>query len=157
MDPLCKNYTISFSECSSCYDGYTLSSGQCIIPAQVQSSNNDPYCIKVQGSNCLTCANGYYLPSNGTCTSLNPLCKSSDMTTGACTLCYNGFIISGSTCATITAASIPYCSQLIGNVCGTCISGYYVSNGGCTAANTLCASYNQTGACLSCISGYVFE
>lgn len=32
MDPLCKNYTISLSACSGCYDGYVLNNGQCLLP-----------------------------------------------------------------------------------------------------------------------------
>ena len=104
---------------------------------------------------CLLCANGYYLPSNGVCTPVNPLCKSSDMTTGYCTLCYTGFILTGTTCVLAGPASIPYCANAIGSVCNQCINGYYVSNGTCAAANLLCATYNQSdGSCLSCISGY---
>lgn len=106
----------------------------------------------------MACANGYFLPSNGTCTPLNPLCKSSDMATGYCTLCYQGFTLSGPTCVQGPGTSIPYCAQIVGNVCGTCINGYYVSNGACVVANILCATYNQTdGSCITCISGYVFQ
>jgi hypothetical protein len=158
MDPLCRNYTNTQSACSACYDGYTLSNGQCIISSSVSSENTDPYCIKLQGVTCLTCANGYYLPSNGSCTQLNPLCKTSDMATGYCTLCYTGFTLSGTTCVQGGAALIPYCAQVTGIVCGECINGYYVSNGGCVAINMLCATYNHTdGSCFTCIPGYVFQ
>jgi hypothetical protein len=158
MDPLCKNYTSSFSLCSDCYDGYALNNGKCLIPTDMPVLNNDPNCIKLQGAVCLSCANGFFLPSNGTCTQLNPLCKSSDMATGYCTLCYPGFSLLGTTCAQGGAASIPYCANVTGNVCSACINGYYVSNGGCVASNMLCATYMQSdGSCLTCIHGYVLQ
>lgn len=84
MDNLCKTYTASFSACASCYDGYSLSAGQCLLSSQATSLNNDPYCIRLQGASCLNCSSGYFLPQNGVCSPLNPLCKDSDMSTGAC-------------------------------------------------------------------------
>lgn len=158
LDPLCKTYTAAFNACDSCYDGYVLFNGACVIPAQLPVTNSDPYCIKIQGANCLACANGYYLPVNGSCTALNPLCKSSDMATGFCTLCYPGYTISGSTCIVASAPTIAYCSKMDGNVCIECINGYIVRSGGCTAVDPLCGKYNQTtGGCVQCFSGYVLQ
>lgn len=159
MDPLCKTYTASFNACASCYDGYTPVNGQCIISTDAPSQNNDIYCIKTQGPNCIACSSGYYLSSlNGVCAQLNPLCKSSDLSNGACTDCYPGYVISGNTCIVATAVYIPYCAQTNGNVCVSCISGYYVSAGICALVNVLCATYDQSnGNCLSCIPGYVFQ
>ena len=31
LDPLCKKYTPAKNECASCYDGYTLHQGKCVI------------------------------------------------------------------------------------------------------------------------------
>ena len=75
LDPLCKSYTPSQRDCSDCYDGYTLVDGKCIISTKVPSANDDPYCIKSQGSNCLNCASGYFKDHTGACKELNPLCK----------------------------------------------------------------------------------
>jgi hypothetical protein len=158
MDPLCKSYTAALSACATCYDGYTLSNGQCLISSQVTSANSDPYCIKSQGSNCLSCAGGYYLPPSGTCTQLNPLCKDSDLTNGNCLNCYPGYTLSSNTCIVAAAVNIPYCSQVVGSSCASCINGYYVSNGACSLVNVLCGTYDQSsGVCLSCIPGYVFQ
>lgn len=80
------------------------------------------------------------------------------MTTGFCTDCYQGYVLSATTCIVAASVSIPYCATVIGNVCTACISGYYISNGGCALANVLCATYDpNTGACFSCIPGYVFQ
>lgn len=158
MDPLCKNYTTSLDACTACYDGYTLFNSKCLTITDVPVLNGDPNCIKSQGSTCLLCANGHFLPQNGTCTPVNPVCKSSDMATGYCTLCYTGFALSGTTCVQSGTAPIPYCANMTGNVCSTCINGYYVSNGGCAAVNMLCATYKQSdGTCLSCMPGYVLQ
>lgn len=158
MDPLCRNYTSSLSECSACYEGYVLNNGKCLLPADLPAQNTDTYCIKSQGAACLACANGYFLPPNGTCTQVNPLCRASDMNTGFCTQCYTGFVLSGPTCVQGGAASIPFCANVTGNICSTCINGYYVSNGGCAAVNMLCGTYKQSdGSCLTCIPGYVLQ
>ena len=122
------------------------------------SANSDTYCIKSEGSLCLQCANGYFLDATKKCQQLNPLCKQSDMTTGYCTDCYQGYQLSATTCIVAAAVNIPYCASNVGNVCTSCISGYYVKNGACALANVLCASYDpNTGACFSCINGYFFQ
>lgn len=33
LNPLCKTYTAAFNACDSCYDGYVLFNGTCVIPA----------------------------------------------------------------------------------------------------------------------------
>ncbi len=159
MDTLCKTYTASFSACGSCYDGYTLSSGQCLLSTVAASLNNDPYCIRFQGANCLNCSSGYYLPINvGICSPLNPLCKDSDMNTGACLSCYQGYSLSGTTCIVTPSIQIAFCNQIAGTTCVSCMDRYYVSNGGCSLVNQLCDSYDMSsGLCLSCIPGYVFQ
>jgi hypothetical protein len=50
----------------------------------------------------------------------------------------------------------PYCTSFSGSTCTNCSSGYYIgTNGICTVANALCATYSMTtGACLSCPAGY---
>lgn len=158
MDPLCKTYTSSSNACASCYDGYTLQSGQCVISSQATSQNSDPYCIRLQGAACVTCASGYYLTPSGVCAQLNPLCKSSNLSNGNCIDCYGGYVLSGNTCIVAADLNIPYCVQYAGNACVGCLNGYYASNGTCALANVLCATYDQSnGACLSCIPGYVFQ
>lgn len=128
-----------------------------MIPSTIAAANSDPYCIKLDGATCLLCANGYYLPQSNICTVINPLCKSSNMTTGACTSCYTGYLLSASNCIAITADSIPYCAQVTQGQCSACINGYLLSNTTCIAANPLCATYNSNGNCLSCITGYTFQ
>lgn len=122
------------------------------------SLNSDPFCVKLQGAQCLSCSSGYYLSiSNNTCTQLNPLCKSSD-NNGYCTECYPGYIVSSNTCIVAASIDIPYCFTYSGVNCTSCINGYYLTNGTCFVANMLCSSYDpNSGTCYSCIQGYVFQ
>ena len=158
-DPLCKDYTPAQDQCTSCYEGYTLTQGTCIISSQAPSANNDPYCIATQGAFCIECANGFFLQSSdGNCKELNPLCRTSNMTTGACTACYQGYTLSQQACIVAANVHIPYCNVVTGIACTECINGYYVKNGGCELVNVLCATYDlNTGACFSCVPGYVFQ
>ena len=39
--------------------------------------------------------------------------------------------------------------------CTSCFSGYLLSNGACNLANPLCKSSTPTGACASCYTGYI--
>jgi hypothetical protein len=50
-DPLCKNVTID-GTCSNCYSGYILDKGECIVDPSDNPNIYDPYCIKINGSNC---------------------------------------------------------------------------------------------------------
>ncbi len=158
MDALCKSYTSSFSACASCYDGYLLSGGQCLLSTQVTSSVTDPYCALFQGTNCLNCSSGYYVSQSGICTAPNPLCQTYDMNTGACLSCYQGYSLSGTTCIVTPPLQIPFCNQVVGFSCVSCMDRYYVNNGGCSLVSQLCDGYDMSnGLCLSCIPGYVFQ
>lgn len=156
---LCKTSNNVTGQCLSCYDGYTLVNANCIIPSQVVTNNTDPYCIKIQGSICLQCANGYFLGSNGVCQQVNPLCKGYNQTSGACISCYTGYFLQGVTCVIPSAVSIPYCTLL--NAAGACIqcqSSYYVNGNVCSPVSILCATYDQqTGLCTSCVNGYFYQ
>jgi hypothetical protein len=59
-DPLCKTYTSNYS-CDSCYRGYTLLNGNCVI--LVSSPVADPYCKNFTSGACSECYGGYYLSS----------------------------------------------------------------------------------------------
>jgi hypothetical protein len=159
LDPLCRNYTANMGQCAACYDGYTLTSnGRCLISSEVPNTNTDPYCIKSKDTFCITCANGYYLAPSGNCTQTNPLCRTSDPTTGACNDCYSGYTLAPPTCIVAASVNIPYCQTVVGISCTFCISGYFVKDGGCALANVLCATYDpQNGTCFSCVPGYVFQ
>lgn len=55
MNVLCKSSNVVTGECLSCYPGYVVSKGDCVIPQQ-SSSTSDPYCLEYQGSVCKKCS-----------------------------------------------------------------------------------------------------
>jgi hypothetical protein len=88
---LCK--TSNNGICTSCYEGYNLESGNCVIPAPTAGTTlaqRDPYCVKFIGNNCIQCANTYYL-ANNVCAQANPLCKSFIYASKQCSECYLGY------------------------------------------------------------------
>lgn len=80
------------------------------------------------------------------------------MTTGLCTSCYTGYSLIAGNCIVAAVVNIPYCSNVVGNQCTSCINGFFVENGACSLVNILCGTYDaNSGNCLSCIRGYVFQ
>jgi hypothetical protein len=55
--------------------------------------------------------------------------------------------------------SIPFCQLISGIACQRCIQGYYTQTPQlCSPVSILCSTYDQnTGNCLSCISGYFLQ
>ncbi len=98
LNPLCKTYVINTNNCDSCYNGYAQSNGNCVVATNIETNVNDPYCIQVQNGYCYECAAGYYLGAQNLCLQLNPLCKSSNLTTGKCTVCYSGYTLTNGDC-----------------------------------------------------------
>jgi hypothetical protein len=130
-----------------------LSNGTCIVAVII-----DPYCINVQGEVCLACVSGYYLPTAGNCTLANPLCKTLSQSNGQCLTCYDGYNLINGNCILVLAPTIPYCNTQVQNACTNCVEGFYISNGQCLQVTAYCQAYSmQTGVCLSCFQGYVFQ
>jgi hypothetical protein len=86
--PLCKTFDKKNGNCLSCYNGYTILNGACII-----SQTQDPNCKKTNTQNdCLDCYHGYIV-IKGKCIAQNPLCKGLDKNTGGCTSCWPGYTL----------------------------------------------------------------
>lgn len=83
---MCKTFDRENGNCLSCYTGYEVADGTCIV-----SKTADPFCKKVdQSGKCAFCFQGY-ISIKGKCTQQNPLCKSIDKDTGGCTSCWPGY------------------------------------------------------------------
>lgn len=154
INPLCKTFNISTGNCLSCYPGYYLSNGGCFIGAD---PNTDINCkLKDNLNRCLQCYSNYFLATNLTCVLANPLCKTLNITSGACLTCYPGYTLVDSDCVISNSNnSDPNCISRQNSDCKECYIGYFLSKGVCTKINSLCKTYNKTnGACLSCYPGY---
>jgi hypothetical protein len=96
----------------------------------------------------------------GNCSLLDPLCKSSNYTTGSCLSCYPGYILVGPKCIVPELNSSgnidPFCLKLNGSKCQQCAKGYILNSSAiCQQVSPLCKTYdNSTGNCLSCYLGY---
>jgi hypothetical protein len=95
VNPQCKTYNSQAGFCLSCFSGYVLLNGSCII-----SNNLDPNCKVASNGLCSQCFSGYfYSISYQKCIPLNPLCKTSNTTDGSCLSCYPGYTIVNKGCS----------------------------------------------------------
>jgi hypothetical protein len=154
---LCRTHNSSNGFCLSCYPGYTISNGQCVIPRAFALSVQDPYCLQRSGTSCIQCSSGYF-PLSGVCQNVNPLCRTIGQG-GSCTSCYNGYFLQNGMCVIVQAVNIPFCQTIVNGYCQKCIQGYYVQTAlQCSPVSILCSTYDQnTGNCLSCIAGYFLQ
>lgn len=145
QNPHCQ--TFSGTTCNTCFPGYYLNNGVCIIANQ--------YCATYSMTTgaCLTCPAGYLL-SGGLC--LAKIACTTSNTQGACTSCPAGYQIYQNLCILIITLN-PYCLTFQGTICTVCKPNYYLgSNGICIALSSACKTYNmQTGYCNSCPVGYI--
>lgn len=157
VDPQCKTYDNTTGACLSCYAGYYLSQGQCLVtPAAPAAEPTDKLCAQWNGTVCVKCAQSAYF-SNGVCVASNPLCKTFDNNNGACLSCYYGYLLQSGNCvvADTSSPSDLLCARWQNGVCVQCAQSAYLSNGVCTQSNPLCKTFDSAnGACLSCYAGY---
>jgi hypothetical protein len=126
-----------------------------------QTATLDPNCYQFNGSQCVICSSRFYFGTNGICVLVNPQCQNYDNYTGACTSCYQGYIVSNGNCI-IGQIGDANCQNYnsITQTCSQCYNGYYINQttGICTKMNTLCNQSNAyTGACINCFPGYALN
>lgn len=109
VNPLCRSANYTDGACLSCYPGYTLTKGACIIPNIYNQQAQDPYCLSFDESNkCTQCRQGYYA-SNGVCGLIDSQCKIFDHSQGKCIECYQGYTLSAQGCGLQAQTIISFC------------------------------------------------
>ena len=155
VNPLCKDHNLR-GECTECYRGYEINSGKCVI-----ESPKDPNCKTSNGNFCVECYQGfYYSQGDRACKRLNPLCKTSNLATGACLTCYPGYNLNQRTGQCEVFFKDPNCLQFnLNNICMECANRFYLaSDNKCMPVNPLCkTSSPANGACLTCYPGYTLS
>jgi hypothetical protein len=96
VDPSCLTFDQLSGSCTSCYSGFTISTGSTICTLAAASPNSNPYCSKWVGSVCKSCAIGSYFDDQGICVVVDVNCKSANGT--ECNSCYDGYTLQNNTC-----------------------------------------------------------
>jgi hypothetical protein len=162
VNNLCNTWD-TFGNCLTCYAGYSIVSGSCVIgaPNYYNSYPSVPNCgqFGIAGG-CVTCLNGYYL-ANGVCQKINSLCNTWSPHSGVCTSCVSKYQLVGKNCVLgITGGPGNYnvmnCARMGPNgSCQQCSNRYYLFNGFCNSVSPLCNAWQpNSGACTSCFNGY---
>jgi len=188
----CKSSDAS-GACVSCYVGYDLKDGACVFSESNNAKPADLGCKTWDWTNqkCLACSNNWVFNSNGVCVSVSDQCKTFDAN-GACTTCYKGYDVVKGECVYSSSnkarpadlgcgtwdwdrqvclacsknwvfnskgACVPVSDNCASydnsGACTSCFSGYVLGNGKCNVGNSLCKSADSKGACLTCYNGYV--
>jgi hypothetical protein len=94
----CQTWNYNNGSCTSCYQGYQLSNGACILGDN--NNTKDPNCVQYDQTQtiCLQCSTRYYFNLNGICTAVSPQCQTWDIKTGSCTSCYQGYTLMNGVC-----------------------------------------------------------
>jgi hypothetical protein len=85
------------------------------------------------------------------------------MQTGKCITCANGYALYQQdiqiACILKPNVTDPNClASDLNSFCIRCKTGYYITNGICYLADTMCKTFNLTGGqCLTCYDGYVLQ
>ena len=154
----CKSY--SGLLCTSCFKGYVLVNGTCLISLRDTAIPTDAGCKNWDwnAQKCLECSEFWYF-NKGICTPVSDLCKTYNNITGFCLSCFKGYALANGTCIVQDRSiSDVGCARWDwdNNKCLNC-SYYWVFNskGVCTTVSPYCKTYDSlNGACTSCFLGY---
>jgi len=156
----CKTFDLT-GNCVSCYDGYNLVNGSCIL-APIQAPS-DLGCGTWDWKNqkCLQCSNNWVFNDKGACIPVSDQCNTYDIT-GKCVTCYKGYNLVAGKCvlAPIQNVSDVGCGvwDWDNQVCKQCSNRWvFNSNKKCVPVSDNCQIWDNTGACTSCYSGYVLN
>jgi len=153
----CKTFNTA-GACVSCYNGYVLNNGRCDLAPQ--GTNPDLGCATWDWANkiCLACSSNWVKNAQGVCTPVSDQCATFN-TAGACLTCYKGYVLNNGACqldinqqpTDLGCANWDWSRQ----ICLQCSNNYVFNiNGVCIPVSDQCATFDTTGACVSCYKGY---
>ena len=129
----CNQYNSISGACVTCFKGYSLSNGQCLV-SSANSSPTDLGCATWDWNNqvCLACSNRWVFNSKKVCVPVSDNCHSYDAS-GACTSCFNGYALSQGQCQ--LSNNLCKTSNSLG--CATCYNGYVLYQNNCVPLSSL--------------------
>jgi hypothetical protein len=155
----CKVWTAA-GLCTSCYDGYDLTNGQCSQSASNTAAPSDLGCGTWDWKNqkCLKCSNNWVFNNLGACVPVSDQCQTYDLS-GVCLSCYKGFNLANGKCveAPVDQVADKGCGTWDWNkkICLQCSNNYVFNGlGVCVPVSDQCKTFDRSGLCLSCYDGY---
>ena len=146
------------SACSSCDDGYFLSSTSCVACNATLCSTCD-----VTNSNCTACTPPLSLlmtGGSGSCVLCANPCATCTSNVSVCVTCkrpYSELANGTGVCFRCGQDVCTKCSDTNTSICLNCAPGYYIDgNGSCTACSANCASCSDS-LCLGCVEGFTLN
>lgn len=157
----CYTWSDSTGQCLSCYNGYILSAGSCVINPNPQTGAKDPLCGTWVGATCGACAFRAYFNAQNVCVKVSDQCQTWDPKSGVCITCYGGYSLSNGVCSpsAVVAPSDPGCAQwnALTTVCLQCSQRFFFNGQKCAPVADQCNTWSGQGACTSCYSGYALQ
>ena len=159
VSDFCATWDKASGDCLSCYSGYDLSNGTCCV-SLAHNDATDPGCASWDWNNnvCLKCSNNWVFNANKVCIQVSSQCNTFD-STGACVSCYVGYNLANGACvlAPVQQVSDVGCASWNWNkqICLQCSNNWvFNANKICVPVSDQCNTFDSTGACLSCYTGY---
>lgn len=117
VNPSCNTYDPSNGNCTSCFAGYEVQNGNCVL-SQNQPAIANCNLIDSNTGKCTKCSFGFFFDSNGICAQQNPNCKTFNDATSLCIECYSGYDLLNNDCVkSVTKDIDPNCKTFNGTIC----------------------------------------
>jgi hypothetical protein len=155
----CREWNTTTGQCTSCYFGYALSNGTCVLDAGALAAQvvANPLCNNFTNTGCVSCADRAVFDSKGICKAVDTQCNTWDKADGLCLSCYQGYNLQNGSClrAADAAVSDVGCKAFSNGACVEC-SARWVFNAlkACIPVSDTCKTHDGNGNCLTCYPGY---
>lgn len=159
---LCNSFDKSTGDCLTCFGGYDLEKGVCIVSPSNTAAPADLGCATWDWNNqkCLACSHRWAFNANNICVPVSDQCTTTD-SAGHCSTCYKGYDLKDGQCLFSLSNNAKPADLGCGTwdwdnqVCLKCSNGWtFNSNKVCVAVSDQCKSHDETGNCISCYQGY---
>lgn len=84
----------SSGNCLTCYGGYVLSKGACVVNPNPFDGSSNVLCAVWKGTSCIKCAERAFFNIDGLCVPVDSQCQTWDPLNGNCLSCYGGYLLS---------------------------------------------------------------
>jgi len=162
ISDLCSTWDDATGVCQSCYYGYKVVDGACVVNIDLSVvPNSNLLCKTWAAATCTECADRTFFNANGICTSVSAQCNTFDKASGDCLTCFLGYDVLNGSCvyspsntanpADLGCGSWDWKNQK----CLACSDKWaFNSNNVCVPVSDQCAASDKAGLCTACYKGY---